>query len=106
MKKIVVDEEIFEKFPDFIRGIIVVSDIKNSPENEKIRELLNNEIKDKTGQNLTEHEFVKAWDKAHEKFGSNPNKFPPSIKSLLKRIGKGAKSLSLIQLLLCSITFQ
>lgn len=91
MKKIVVDEEIFEKFPDFIRGIIVVSDIKNSPENEKIRELLNNEIKDKTGQNLTEHEFVKAWDKAHEKFGSNPNKFPPSIKSLLKRIGKGGE---------------
>ncbi len=90
-KKIIIDGEIFEKYPDFIRGIIIASGIKNSPENEEIRELLNNEIGNKAGQNFGEHEFVKAWDEAHEKFGSNPNKFPPSIKSLLKRIGKGGE---------------
>lgn len=91
MKKIVIDGEIFGKFPDFIRGIIFVGDIENNPENEKIKELLNKEIENKKGQNLIEHEFVKAWDIVHEKFGSNPNKFPPSIKSLLKRIQKGGE---------------
>jgi DNA/RNA-binding domain of Phe-tRNA-synthetase-like protein len=89
MKKIIIDPEIFEKYPDFVRGIIVVEDIENKPENEKIKELLDKEIRNKTGQNLLENEFVKAWDKVHENFGSNPNKFPPSIRSLLKRIEKG-----------------
>jgi len=90
MKKIIIEEKIFEKYPNFIRGIIIVSDIKNDSENEKIKELLNKEIKNKTGQNIAQHNFVKAWDRVHENFGSNPNKFPPSIKSLLKRIEKGA----------------
>lgn len=90
MKKIIIDPEIFEKYPDFIRGIIIVEDIENNPENEKIKELLDKEIKNKTGQNLLENEFVKTWDKVHENFGSNPNKFPPSIKSLIKRVEKEA----------------
>lgn len=106
MRKIIIGEEIFEKYPDFIRGIIIVKDIENSPENEKIRDLLNQEIKNKRDKNLLEHEFVKAWDKTHEKFGSNPNKFPPSIKSLLKRIEKTVQYLLLIQLLLCLIISQ
>jgi DNA/RNA-binding domain of Phe-tRNA-synthetase-like protein len=91
MKKIIIDEKIFEKYPDFVRGIIIVSDIENKPENEEIKELLDKEIEEKTGQNLLEKESVKTWDKIYESFGSNPNKFPPSIKSLLKRIGKGGQ---------------
>lgn len=91
MKKIIIDQEIFKKYPNFIRGIIIVTGIKNNPENEKVKELSDKEIKNKAGQSFTEHEIVKAWDKAHEKFGSNPNKFPPSIKSLLKRIEKGGE---------------
>lgn len=91
MKKIIIDSEIFEKYPDFVRGIIIVNDMKNNLENGKIQELLSKEIENKKGQNLIEHEFVKAWDRSHENFGSNPNKFPPSIKSLLKRIEKGSQ---------------
>jgi len=89
MRKIVVDKEIFERFPDFKRGIIVVSDIQNALRNKRIRKLLSKEVKNKVGAEWLEHEFVKAWDEAHRKFGSNPNRFPPSIKSLLKRIQKG-----------------
>jgi DNA/RNA-binding domain of Phe-tRNA-synthetase-like protein len=91
VKKIIIDEKIFEKYPDFIRGIIAVNGLKNNPENKEIKGLLDREIKEKTGQNLLEEEFVRAWDKVYEGFGSNPNKFPPSIKSLLKRIGKGGQ---------------
>lgn len=91
MKKIIIEREIFEKYPDFIRGIIVVNGIENLSENEKVRKLLNQEIKNKTGQNLIESDFVKTWDRVHQQFGSNPNKFPPSIKSLLKRIQKGGE---------------
>jgi len=90
MKKIIIEEPIFAQFPDFKRGIIIVSDIDNKPNNDVIKTLLNNEIINKTGSNCVEHEYVKAWSEAHIKFGSNPNKFPPSIKSLLKRIQSGS----------------
>jgi len=89
MRKIIIDKEIFQKFPSFKRGIIVVSDIVNALGNKKIKKLLNKEIEEKMRQNLIEDKLVKAWDEAHLKFGSNPNQFSPSIKSLLKRIDKG-----------------
>jgi len=89
MRKIIIDQEIFNQFPGFKRGIIMVSEIINASGNKRIKKLLNKEIKEKTSQNLMEDELVKAWDEVHFKFGSNPNQFPPSIKSLLKRIAKG-----------------
>lgn len=67
----------------------MVRDIENASSNKRIKRPLNKEIADRVGNDCLEHEFVKAWDKAHAKFGSDPNKFPPSIKSLLKRIQKG-----------------
>jgi len=89
MRKIIIDKEIFQKFPSFKRGIIVVNDIVNASGNKRIKKLLNKEIEEKMRQNLIEDKLVKAWDEAHLKFGSNPNQFSPSIKSLLKRIDKG-----------------
>lgn len=91
MKKIIVDKEVFEKYPQFVRGIIIVNDINNRSENEEVKTLLNQEIKNKAGQDLIQHDYIKAWSKAHEEFGSNPNKFPPSIKSLIKRLQKGGE---------------
>jgi len=89
MRKIIIDQEIFEKFPSFQRGIIIVSQMTNAPGNKRIKRLLNKEIEEKTGQNLLENKLVKAWDEIYLRFGSNPNQFPPSIKSLLERIAKG-----------------
>lgn len=89
MKKVLIDPAIFEKYSDFTRGIVIVKNIENREEDPAIRELLDKEIELKKGQELVGHEFVKAWDSVYENFGANPNKFPPSIKSLLKRISKG-----------------
>jgi DNA/RNA-binding domain of Phe-tRNA-synthetase-like protein len=91
MKKIVIEKEIFERFPTFMRGIIVVAGADNLSRNEKIERLLAQEIKSREGQNLIENKEVSEWDNVHRQFGSNPNKFPPSIKSLLKRISKGGE---------------
>jgi len=89
LRRIIIDQEVFEQFPDFKRGLVVVTDIQNAPQNEAIQLLLNNAIEMNVGKNSVAHEFVKAWDEVHARFGSNPNKYPPSIKSLLKRIDKG-----------------
>jgi DNA/RNA-binding domain of Phe-tRNA-synthetase-like protein len=88
MRQIIVDQEIFDRFPNFKRGLIIVSHIENALSDEAIRQILNAEIEKKTGANLLDHEYVKAWDSVYTNLGVNPNKFPPSIKSLLKRVAK------------------
>lgn len=88
MRQIIVDQEIFDRFPKFKRGLIIVSYVENALSDETISKILNAEIEQRTGANLLDHEYVKAWDSMYTNLGVNPNKFPPSIKSLLKRIVK------------------
>ncbi|MGQ9617540.1 MAG: B3/B4 domain-containing protein [Candidatus Aminicenantia bacterium] len=89
MRKIIVEKEIFERFSGFKRGVLIIKDIKNHTFNHVINDLLNEQINIKKGKNLVDEEFVRVWDEIHKNFGSNPNKFPPSIKSLIKRVDKG-----------------
>jgi DNA/RNA-binding domain of Phe-tRNA-synthetase-like protein len=88
MRQIIIDQAVFDRFPDFKRGLIIVSDVENAASDEVISATLDGEIRKKMGINLLDNDFVKAWDNAYLKLGSNPNKFPPSIKSLLKRVAK------------------
>jgi DNA/RNA-binding domain of Phe-tRNA-synthetase-like protein len=90
MRKIVIEKEIFVKFPGFNRGIIVIENLENKEGNEEIQEMLNEEMKKvaENGESVLQSEFIKAWDDIYVQFGANPNKFPPSIKSLLKRVSK------------------
>ena len=87
MKEIIIKDEIFEKFPDFKRGVLICENVNNEEDSSLIGELLAKELKAKEG--FTSHENIEEWDNAHRKFGSNPNKYPPSVKSLIKRASKG-----------------
>ncbi len=89
MRKIIIEKNIFSRFLDFKRGLIIVNDIENYSFNQRIGNLLNEQIELKKRKSFMEHEFVRAWDEIHRGFGSNPNKFLPSIKSLLKRVERG-----------------
>ena len=88
MRQIIIDQEVFDRFPGFRRGLIIVSNIENAISDDVISTTLNDEMAKKAGVNLVDHEFVKAWDGVYQNLGVNPNKFPPSIKSLLKRVAK------------------
>ncbi len=91
MRKIIVEDQIFEKFPGFVRGIIIVKNIENAPTNDRIGKLLDEIMSERIGEQWFEHEYVRAWEEAHRRFGSNPKRYPPSVKQLLKRIQKGRK---------------
>ena len=99
MRKIIVDKEIFEKFPGFNRGIIVIENLENGStpltinSNIEIQKMLSEQMEQraKEGESVLQSEFIKAWDEVYVGFGANPNKFPPSIKSLLKRVSKGGQ---------------
>lgn len=88
MRKIIIQDDIFSLFPDFFRGIIVVNGLTNHPSLKRVRKLLKKAIDAQKDVNIENDERLMAWDDAHRKFGSNPNKFPPSIKSLIKRVRK------------------
>ena len=70
MRKVIIDQAVFEQFPDFKRGLVIVSDIDNAPQNQNIQALLNDAIERNIGKNAVEHDFVRAWDTAHSRFGS------------------------------------
>jgi DNA/RNA-binding domain of Phe-tRNA-synthetase-like protein len=86
MKKIVIKDGIFDLFPDFYRGIIAVRDIQNQKSNKRIRKLLKAEIDRQMGIDESSDQRILAWEEAHRKFNSNPDQYPPSIKSLLRNM--------------------
>lgn len=88
-KSIIIVPEIFDVFPTFRRGVVIVNFMKNEHHNSMIDSLLRKAVDERRSNNWIEHEYVKAWDEAHRKFNSNPNRYPPSVKALLKRIQKG-----------------
>ena len=90
-KKIVISPDIFKEFPEFVRGIIFVDHMQIIEKNKRIKKPLNKVIQQRQSERLdfSNHPYIQAWDRAHDKFGSNPEKYPPSIKSLLSRIMLG-----------------
>ena len=88
MRKIIIEEALFKKYPTFNRGIIIVESIDNAISNQYIENLVDTQIKVSKSLDISSNSYISAWNEVHRHFGSNPNKYPPSIKSLLKRIQK------------------
>ena len=86
MKRIVIADEIFDLFPGFYRGIVVVRDINNQKSNKRIRRLLKGEIDRQMTIDESQDPRIVAWDEAHRTFGSDPEQYPPSITSLLRNM--------------------
>jgi lysyl-tRNA synthetase class 2 len=86
LKKIIIKEQVFDICPDFYRGLVIVSDITNHKSLKRVRKLLKKEIDRWASVEITGDPRLDAWDDVHRKFGSIPETYPPSIKSLLVRI--------------------
>jgi hypothetical protein len=61
-RKIIISGEIFEKFPQFKRGVIFVNEINIVEKNKRIKKPLNKIIKQRKSENINyeEHPFIKA----------------------------------------------
>lgn len=86
MKKIIIQDRIFELFPEFYRGVIIVRAIQNQKSNKRIRKLLRKAIAERMDVDLATDTRIQAWNEAHRKFGSSPEEYLPSIASLLQRM--------------------
>ncbi len=94
-----IEEDIFRMFPQFCRGIVTAAGIDNSrpcPELEQILKEQEEKMRQDPSVDLATHPRLLIWKEAYRQFGSNPNKFTPSIVFLTKQVkaGKPVRSIS------------
>ncbi len=92
MKKLIVDDAIFELFPDTKIGVIVVRHLTNKLESKVTTSFLRETealVQSKySGKTLAEIDEVKRWRETYKKFNAN-KKYRSSIESLYARTLKG-----------------
>jgi len=87
----IIQDEIFELFPTFVRGVIVARDVHIPAFHPQLAAALSGvEARRKgEGAKLLEDPLLAAWSGAHRQFSSNPKRFPPSIQALAERAVRG-----------------
>ena len=94
-----IEEDVFRMFPTFCRGIVMAAGIDNSrlsPELEALLREQEQKMRQDPAMDLATHPRLLAWKEAYRQFGSNPNKYTPSIVYLAKQVksGKPVRSIS------------
>lgn len=92
-----IDPRLFNAFPGYVRHVVVAEDLDNQggPEDHpaleaRLRELEAAVRADGAFEDPKVHPRLAAWRDAFQAFGVNPNKCPPSIFNLVKRVRSGA----------------
>jgi DNA/RNA-binding domain of Phe-tRNA-synthetase-like protein len=87
-----IEEDVFRIFPQFCRAIVMAAGIDNSrpcPEIEEFLKEQREKIQQDPNVEPATHPRLLVWKEAYRKFGSNPNKFTPSIVFLTKQVKSG-----------------
>ncbi len=99
---LIIDPKIFEQNHDLKVGAILIKGMNNGKRVSAIESLLRGicaqRSKEFAEKEIYDHPMIQAWSQAYGKFGINPNKYPPSIAALLKRV-KNGKEISHINVL-------
>jgi DNA/RNA-binding domain of Phe-tRNA-synthetase-like protein len=90
MPKTCISQAVFNRFPDFRRGIVVVHKMDNSGSSMELESLLAEALAYAASNpiDLKADPRATAWNDLYRELGCNPNKFPPAHLALLKRIQK------------------
>ncbi len=91
-----IHQQIFEKYPQLLVGLLVCKNIENGPAPVALTTRLRSaesalRSRIPNPDDLKSNPVIAAWQEAHRAFGSNPNKFPSSIHALCKRVIKGGE---------------
>jgi DNA/RNA-binding domain of Phe-tRNA-synthetase-like protein len=94
--------EVFDKFPNFLRGVVLGFDLRNGTTPAELAAMLRFEeaaVRAKLPSDaLNEHPRLKNWREAFRSLGIKPTEFRPSIEAMVRRVVKG-DSLPLINTL-------
>jgi DNA/RNA-binding domain of Phe-tRNA-synthetase-like protein len=93
MPDLLVTDEIFERYPEVVLGVVTVHGIDNSGGGDALLGPLRHE-EDRVraalaGTQISEHPHIAPWREAYRKFGAKPKDHPSSIENLARRVLKG-----------------
>jgi DNA/RNA-binding domain of Phe-tRNA-synthetase-like protein len=89
----IISNEIFTRFPGYLRGVVVATGLSNGPSPEALIQLLRaaeGEVRQKLLlETLIEDSHIRPWREAFRSFGAKPTEFRPSIEALARRALRG-----------------
>ncbi|MBM4327627.1 MAG: hypothetical protein FJ118_10750 [Deltaproteobacteria bacterium] len=85
-----ISQEVFDRFPGYVRGLVIAHGVKNGPSSEGLISLLRAAEDEARGrlnlETLAEHPKMASWREAYRAFGAKPSKFRPSIEAMARRV--------------------
>lgn len=90
-----VDEEVFRRFPGYVRGVVIAHGVKNGPSPRELVDLLREaeqSVRDRlTAEHLTDDPRIGAWREAYRSFGAKPSEYRSSIEAMARRVLRGGE---------------
>jgi DNA/RNA-binding domain of Phe-tRNA-synthetase-like protein len=88
-----ISDEVFQRFPGYVRGVVVARQVGNGPAPKALVALLREAEAGLhsrvTLDRLAEEPRIKAWREAYRAFGAKPSEFRSSIEALARRVLRG-----------------
>jgi DNA/RNA-binding domain of Phe-tRNA-synthetase-like protein len=85
-----VSADIFQRFPGYVRGVVVAHDVTNHASPDDLIRMLRDAEGSVRGrlslEQVAEHPRIKSWRDAYRAFGAKPSEFRASIESLVRRV--------------------
>ena len=87
-----ISKEVFEKFPDYCRGVVVARGVRNGKSPIELRERLKAaevELRSRLSlETLLDNPNIRAWREAYRSLGVKPADYRPSVEAMVRRILK------------------
>lgn len=88
-----ISPEIFDRFPGYVRGVVVAHGVKNGPSPAELIQLLR-EAEDSVRSRvqpdkIAEEPRISAWREAYRSFGAKPADFRSSVEAMARRVLRG-----------------
>ena len=91
--KFIIDEKIFDNFPNTIIGVVAAKGIDNLGANDEIQKLIAGEqtrIRSNfDSETLSQEPKINCWRKAYSEFGCKPKEAKSSVENLYKLVARG-----------------
>lgn len=85
-----VAEDIFKKYPGYVRGVVLAYDVKNGLSNAELTSLLRQaeaSVRQRLNlDSLIEDPRIASWREAYRAFGAKPSEFRPSMEAMARRV--------------------
>jgi DNA/RNA-binding domain of Phe-tRNA-synthetase-like protein len=84
-----ISEEVFQRFPGYVRGVVIAHEVVNCPSPDTIVQMLREaeaSIRSRLSlERIADEPRIKAWREAYRAFGAKPSEFRSSIEALARR---------------------